>query len=656
MNNSIFFAGENPIDPHHLTIRKDSPANWRRRFFISRFLPILSVVALVSVLVAPALMPPKGQAAAALTGAGVASRRTGFTAMPGATSPFASPVRTPLGVGSGPTVVYCDPDLHLLGDDTNTPIAFTPGQFNVLSPNSDGTFSIAGSGLVTGTTLVQAATGTATDGTQYVAVVTRQASRNFLSIIFAKKAGTFTVCIPFEVTNFTTICTFGFDNSDIKDSLGVTNLNNSRAAIYQINGIIPGQPQESSSIDLSAFNPTQVAVANLKGVLGAHELVMTTRDAVLTAGITSGIPGVTLIGSVPLPGMNTIRFQVPDGSSGVVVFNRSVGQDATLLNNNNGTLLLGPAVHFTTVVNDLVVAPFTDPGLEDLVEIDTSSPNATLFPNNGSGGFNPGVSVPLGVSPSSLGTFNITTGSFQSLIIGDSNAPNVVSLRNTAKPPIELTKTVSPAGDAHPGDQLTYKLHIVNNGPVPEKGGLSDVIPAGTTFLAGSGDGGDVNSRGVFVANFATIGPSEFRDVSFAVIVNALGEKENVVTNFAVFEFAEDFALSNNVQTLITPTPAPDFSISFDQPTITAQVGTKARVTVNINRIGGFTGNVTVTPPLPSGGIKAKPPDPMTTTEGSVTFKMKIGAGVALGSYPLTFTATDDSGRTRTAAATLIVQ
>jgi uncharacterized delta-60 repeat protein len=101
---------------------------------------------------------------------------------------------------------------------------------------------------------------------------------------------------------------------------------------------------------------------------------------------------------------------------------------------------------------------------------------------------------------------------------------------------------------------------------------------------------------------------------------------------------------------------APDFSISFDPSSVTAQAGTKAPVTVLISRIGGFNGNVTVTPPGPSMGIKPKPADAITTTAPSVVFKMKVGAGVPPGSYTRTFSAVDDSGRTRTATITIVVQ
>ena len=98
------------------------------------------------------------------------------------------------------------------------------------------------------------------------------------------------------------------------------------------------------------------------------------------------------------------------------------------------------------------------------------------------------------------------------------------------------------------------------------------------------------------------------------------------------------------------------FSLGFDSQTVTAQRGTKIRVSVNINRIGGFTGNVTVTPPDPAMGINPKPPAPIATRDTSVTFKLKIKGGAPLGPHQVTFTARDDSGNTIAATLTVIVQ
>jgi hypothetical protein len=112
---------------------------------------------------------------------------------------------------------------------------------------------------------------------------------------------------------------------------------------------------------------------------------------------------------------------------------------------------------------------------------------------------------------------------------------------------------------------------------------------------------------------------------------------------------------SDTVSILLNTGPI-GFALGFDTPTVTAQRGTTIRVTVNINRMAGFIGNVTVTPPDPARRIKTKPRDPIATTDSSVTFTLTIKAGAPLGLHQETFTASNDSGRTVAATVTIIVQ
>ncbi|MFY9607072.1 MAG: VCBS repeat-containing protein, partial [Blastocatellia bacterium] len=126
---------------------------------------------------------------------------------------------------------------------------------------------------------------------------------------------------------------------------------------------------------------------------------------------------------------------------------------------------------------------------------------------------------------------------------------------------------------------------------------------------------------------------------------NGDGKLDLAVANFG----------SDTVSILLNTGPI-GFSLGFDSPTVTAQRGTKIQVTVNITRIAGFTGNVTVTPPDPAVFIIPKPPDPIATTDTSVTFKLKIKASTPLGPHQVTFTAHDDSGRTIAVTLTVIVQ
>ena len=97
------------------------------------------------------------------------------------------------------------------------------------------------------------------------------------------------------------------------------------------------------------------------------------------------------------------------------------------------------------------------------------------------------------------------------------------------------------------------------------------------------------------------------------------------------------------------------FDMAFDPSTVTVQRGTKSNVTLNIIRMGGFTGNVTVTgPDVKPLKMKVKPPT-KSTTGNSLSFKVKVKTGAAPGDYELVFTGRDDAGKEKTASLNLTV-
>jgi hypothetical protein len=101
---------------------------------------------------------------------------------------------------------------------------------------------------------------------------------------------------------------------------------------------------------------------------------------------------------------------------------------------------------------------------------------------------------------------------------------------------------------------------------------------------------------------------------------------------------------------------SPDFSLSLNQSALTAHPGTKVSLPININRTGGFAGNVTVTPPTASIPGVTLSHDPVTTTESSVSFRIRIKSTAQAGTYPLIFAGADDSGQSRSATLTLTIQ
>ena len=163
----------------------------------------------------------------------------------------------------------------------------------------------------------------------------------------------------------------------------------------------------------------------------------------------------------------------------------------------------------------------------------------------------------------------------------------------------------------------------------PAPGGVSVVIPVNSVSVCG----GSTNLSVTIPANAP---PATYNVVVIGVEAGSVG--------------------TGTAGLVLAGPPIPDFSLNFGAPTVNAAAGTKVVITVNIVRINGFTGKVTVSAPasIPKGIVELT--DQVTTTGTSASFKFKIKGSVAAGSQQLVFTAQDDSGRSRSAVITLVVQ
>jgi virginiamycin B lyase len=217
----------------------------------------------------------------------------------------------------------------------------------------------------------------------------------------------------------------------------------------------------------------------------------------------------------------------------------------------------------------------------------------------------------------------------------------------TVGPPKVFSATVAkPDGSVTAGQTGSFGININAEASDPQARGIApeatnvnlsaSVFPATDTITSS------------FSPNPATVPGSTTLNVS-TTSSTPVGTYTIIITGTAG-------SVTHNAVVTLTVTVGSDFVLGFDQSTITVPAGTgKVPVNVNINRTGGFTGAVTVTPPPKMNGIKAKPPDPIATTDSSVTFKFKAAAA-SPGQYPLTFSAQDSAGRTRTATLTLVIQ
>lgn len=203
------------------------------------------------------------------------------------------------------------------------------------------------------------------------------------------------------------------------------------------------------------------------------------------------------------------------------------------------------------------------------------------------------------------------------------------------------------------GDKV-FTVHQAGSKPLPLITVSPNSIPAGGSGFRLTANGTGFTSNSIVGWNGEGRATTLVSGTQLSADISAADIATPGTARITVFDVSPGGGTSPSVN--FTVNTVPDFLLGFDQSTVTAQAGTKARVIVSINHTGGFTGNVTITPPDPAGGIAPKPPDPIATTDTTASFKLKIKGNASLGPHQLTFVGKDDSGRTRTATVTLIVQ
>jgi hypothetical protein len=321
-----------------------------------------------------------------------------------------------------------------------------------------------------------------------------------------------------------------------------------------------------------------------------------------------------------------------DGKLDLAVANYDADTVSILLGMGTGSF--GAQTNFSTGSGpqSVAVADFNGDGNLDLAVPNCEDNTVSILLGTGTGSF--GAKTDFGTGTDSV-PFSVAAGDFNS----DGNLDLAVANRNV------------------------YTVSILLGTGTGSFGAKSDFGTGADPFSVAVGDfNGDGNlDLAVANANAATV------SILLGTGTGTFGAKTDFGTggeprSVAVGDFNGDGRLdlavangnANTVSILLNTGPI-GFSLGFDSPTVTAQRGTRIRVTVNINLIGGFTGNVTVTPPDAAMGINPKPAAPIATTGTSVTFKLKIAGSAPLGPHQEAFTARDDSGHTSSATLTVEV-
>ena len=257
------------------------------------------------------------------------------------------------------------------------------------------------------------------------------------------------------------------------------------------------------------------------------------------------------------------------------------------------------------------------------------------------------------LAPGETATVSFTVNTSTSLAISDtpytiSNSASVDSdqtnpvtsktVTNQLAVQPEIVKTVS-APEAGPGDTLTYTLTVSNPG-ASFTGDVSDDVPAGTTFSAGSCSPACAFAAGTVTWSSQSV-PHGTSTFSFDVTVNA-GTGGTTVTNSGTLDpSSPDLGPieSNPTETEIGPVLG---IVKTGDPTGTVQSGDQITYTLVVSNESGVTAHdVVASDPVPTGtsfGTCTTPVGTCGQSGGDVTFDLGDLAGGATVSVSFTVT------------------
>jgi hypothetical protein len=101
--------------------------------------------------------------------------------------------------------------------------------------------------------------------------------------------------------------------------------------------------------------------------------------------------------------------------------------------------------------------------------------------------------------------------------------------------------------------------------------------------------------------------------------------------------------------------PTPDFSLNINPSQLMVTRKQSGAFNITINRIGGFSGTVTITTPDTTGTKIILTPSTQSTSGTSANINFKIKNKAKRGTQMFTFVGRDDSGRSRTSTLTLTI-
>ncbi|MEK5415130.1 DUF7507 domain-containing protein [Paenibacillus sp. FSL L8-0708] len=257
----------------------------------------------------------------------------------------------------------------------------------------------------------------------------------------------------------------------------------------------------------------------------------------------------------------------------------------------------------------------------------TFIPNSVLIQGAPAPGADPAAGIPLGVIsangslsvmfsvlittlPASQQLLNQASVAFAYTLPDGRTFNNSINSNTTtisvSSPNVIVTKS-STATDAVVGDTITYNLTVTNSGIANISNvNLSDPIPAGSSFVAGSVTVDGTPRPSANPANgvsLGTLAPGASFQVSFNTIVNVLPNPATLSNQASVSFTSGAFSGSSFSNTLVIPVYQPIIVVVKGADRTAATVGDTITYSLNVTNTGNLIANVVITDTIPNGAV-----------------------------------------------------
>jgi uncharacterized repeat protein (TIGR01451 family) len=384
-----------------------------------------------------------------------------------------------------------------------------------------------------------------------------------------------------------------------------------------IEGQLASTPNSSFILDFYANDAADPSgFGQGQRFLGASP-VMTNPDGVVTftATLPAGVtPGQFLTATATDRDGNTSEF-----SQATSVTPTALADLAIALSGSPNPVLAGSNLTYTVFVANKGPSRATNTTIVDALPPGVTFVSAT--PSQGT------FAVSGGVLTANLGTLSPGAGATLQLVVQPTtegalaNTASVKSDQTDPEPQNDMATvntTVNPAvpadlsvvGFASPsqvsvGDELTYTLVVVNNGPSAQAAGvvLTDMLPAGATLVSATPSQGTFAvSGGTLTANLGSLAFGANATVQIVVRPTSAGRLTNVAT---VRGAQSDPNALNNTSTLVTsvtPAASADLAVAVLALPNPVNVGRPLTYSIYVTNNGpGDDGGVTLIDELDSG-------------------------------------------------------